>query len=83
MRELTGAISEGETMTEALQNIREAANLICEVLSDYVNIEAYSHCSSPTPYYLQNICEFVEKVILTIRDYALVRIRRLSEPIDS
>lgn len=30
--ELPGAISEGETMTEALQNIREAANLICEVL---------------------------------------------------
>lgn len=30
--ELPGAISEGETMTEALQNIREAADLICEVL---------------------------------------------------
>jgi predicted RNase H-like HicB family nuclease len=36
---LPGAISEGETMTEALQNIREAANLICEVLSDDVNCE--------------------------------------------
>jgi predicted RNase H-like HicB family nuclease len=37
--ELPGAISEGETMTEALQNIREAADLICEVLLDDMKCE--------------------------------------------
>ena len=37
--ELHGAISEGETVTEALQNIREAANLICEVLLDDTKCE--------------------------------------------
>ena len=37
--ELPGTISEGETMTDALQNIREAANLICEVLLDDMKCE--------------------------------------------
>lgn len=37
--EIPGAISEGETMTEALQNVREAADLICEVLLDDMKCE--------------------------------------------
>ena len=42
--ELPGAISEGETMTEALQNVREAIAMILEVLRE--DLKCLNHSKS-------------------------------------